>query len=116
MTKKRNAPFKTTDDPIFQRALATRHDDDGCWFFRDDLQPGTAHIHTYEGGNHVLFFICPCGCARANQLAIYTEGQQAHGWKWEGNREQPTLTPSIAMVKRTCQWHGFLKAGVFEEC
>ena len=112
---KRNAPFKATDDPVFKRALATREGPHGI-FYRDDLAPGVGKVHTYDNGRSILFYVCPCGCAMANQLAIYTEGQQPHGWKWNGDREQPTLTPSIQMVEGTCRWHGFLQDGVFEEC
>jgi hypothetical protein len=34
-------------------------------------------------------------------------------WEWDGNLDAPTLTPSINC--KAC-WHGYLKAGVFEEC
>ena len=29
-------------------------------------------------------------------------------WGWDGNREAPTLSPSINVIGR---WHGFLRAG-----
>ena len=29
-------------------------------------------------------------------------------WQWDGNREAPTLTPSINVIGR---WHGWLRAG-----
>jgi hypothetical protein len=32
-------------------------------------------------------------------------------WKWDGNREAPTLSPSINVIDR---WHGYLKAGKLE--
>jgi hypothetical protein len=34
-------------------------------------------------------------------------------WEWDGNRERPTLSPSV-----WCRgiWHGFLRAGRFESC
>ena len=105
-------PIKLIDAPVFKRALATRDGEHGM-FYRDDLPPGTAHIHTYDDGATVLNYVCPCGCAMAYQIAIYVEGQQAHGWKWNGNRERPTLSPSIAMVEGTCRWHGWLTDGVF---
>lgn len=34
-------------------------------------------------------------------------------WSWDGNREKPTLTPSIHCIG---VWHGFLRAGRFESC
>jgi hypothetical protein len=35
-------------------------------------------------------------------------------WKWDGNFNCPTLTPSINCVDG-CKWHGHLRAGVFED-
>lgn len=44
-------------------------------------------------------------------------------WEWDGNREAPTLTPSILKWqldkhgKRVGEhWHGYLTAGVFKLC
>ncbi len=46
------------------------------------------------------------------------------GWKG-GNKEKPTLSPSLGLHRSHdgqsvgadgYHWHGFLKAGVFEEC
>jgi hypothetical protein len=37
-----------------------------------------------------------------------TEG----GWKWDKNKESPTLTPSILVRDR---WHGFMRNGKLEE-
>lgn len=105
-------PIKFTCEPVFKRALATRQNADGT-FFRNDLPAGTASIVTYEDGNHILNFVCPCGCGMACQLAIYIEGQSPHGWKWNGDRQRPTLTPSIAQAGGTCRWHGFLTEGIF---
>jgi hypothetical protein len=34
-------------------------------------------------------------------------------WGWDGNREKPTLTPSIHAPH---QWHGHLRAGRLESC
>lgn len=35
-------------------------------------------------------------------------------WKWDGNYEKPTLTPSINCISG-CGWHGFLTKGVFKD-
>lgn len=32
-------------------------------------------------------------------------------WLWDGNKEAPTLSPSINVIGR---WHGFLRAGKIE--
>lgn len=44
-------------------------------------------------------------------------------WRWDGNVERPTLSPSIRILDRyygdpqaTEVWHGWLRAGVFVSC
>ncbi len=32
-------------------------------------------------------------------------------WKWDGNEDRPTLSPSIHWIDR---WHGYLRAGRLE--
>ena len=34
-------------------------------------------------------------------------------WGWDGNEENPTLTPSILSPGA---WHGFLRNGILESC
>jgi hypothetical protein len=37
-----------------------------------------------------------------------------HGWEWDGNKESPTLSPSIlveSVPNWNDGWHGFLRAG-----
>lgn len=36
-------------------------------------------------------------------------------WDWDGNREAPTLSPSILHHSEP-KWHGFLRAGKLEVC
>lgn len=66
-----------------------------------------------QGGveNAWLRYRCPC-CGGEGALPIrgraVTPLQQ---WDWDGNREAPTLSPSI-LRSRTCGWHGYLRAGV----
>jgi len=36
-------------------------------------------------------------------------------WQWDGNQEQPALTPSILFTS-TCRWRGYLAKGVFVSC
>lgn len=46
-------------------------------------------------------------------LPISATGDLTH-WRWDGNRELPTLTPSILVSPRegfANGWHGFLTAG-----
>ncbi len=35
-------------------------------------------------------------------------------WEWDGNREAPTLTPSILVNPKNPLWHGFLRNGKLE--
>jgi hypothetical protein len=57
-----------------------------------------------EGGLH---FKCPCGCG-----ALLGVSFGPNGWTWDGNRDKPTVTPSIRDMAG-CLWHGFLTAGEF---
>lgn len=40
------------------------------------------------------------------------EANTARRWVWDGNTEQPTITPSLL----TPEWHGFLERGVLRSC
>lgn len=52
---------------------------------------------------------CPCGCGRESWLAL---GREDHpSWEWDGNRDAPTLWPSVAF--KDGHWHGFLRAGMW---
>ena len=63
----------------------------------------------HEGEVGGIAFDCP-GCGSDCWVPINTP----KGWKWDGNEESPTLTPSI--LNRCCGWHGYLTAGVFVSC
>lgn len=45
---------------------------------------------------------------------IKRDGQNANGgraqWDWDGNRESPTIAPSINCSAH-CGWHGYIRAG-----
>jgi len=58
-------------------------------------------------------FICPCGCGREGWLPFRPETSPA--WEWNGNKEKPTLRPSVLQVGG-CRWHGFLTDGVWRSC
>jgi len=103
-----NLPISFTDAPVFKHHLMTMGEDGA--HYRKDLPPGTARWSDFDSGTQ-LAFVCPCGCGVANQLPVHT-GESGYGWKWDGNREKPTLMPSIAMTTK-CKWHGFLTAGEF---
>ncbi len=59
---------------------------------------------------------CPCGCGDIIGIRhAETDLDKGACWQWDGNREKPTVTPSIQVIGG-CNWHGYLKAGVFETC
>ena len=56
-----------------------------------------------------IAFVCPCGCGAEGFLPMEGRGHP-HEWHWDGNREAPTLNPSIQQVGG-CRWHGWLRNG-----
>lgn len=68
-------------------------------------------------------FGCPRGHGECSVPIFPQTGANGHSWKWDGNRESPTLTPSINCLAHNpenpaekyagCGWHGHLVAGVF---
>ena len=73
-------------------------------------RPG--NIQFSNGGAIVgLFLCCPgCGVPRAVMFRPgYAFGQV---WEWDGNREAPTVTPSI---EHPGCWRGWLTNGEFHE-
>jgi hypothetical protein len=72
-----------------------------------------------------LSFICPCGGDHLTGIRVLPgpyddNAKKKHCWGWDGNEEQPTTEPSIAIgfpgQKGGQCWHGYLKAGVFKSC
>jgi hypothetical protein len=85
---------------------------------RKDLPPGSAMWLGRYGGPEdavgALDFICPCGCGTVHAIRI-RPCEDRPSWEWDGNRDKPTLKPSI-QCNTPCKWHGYLTAGVFEPC
>jgi hypothetical protein len=86
--------------------------------FRKDLPAGTVMWQLVNHNPDVtarrfLWFVCPCGCGNCSHIPIKMEKQD--GWVWDGNEQQPTLSPSIQKLI-SCRWHGYLRAGVFQSC
>lgn len=81
--------------------------------FEGVKRPGAFKFTTRDGypGPAGMNFWCPCGC----EALLAVSFVPPHSWKWDGNREKPTVTPSILHMEG-CRWHGYLRAGVFEEC
>jgi Family of unknown function (DUF6527) len=86
-----------------------------------DIQEGT--IANYPGATAHLMFVCPggrrCGILLGPVPVPKAPGRDLFVWGWDGNYDQPTLTPSIncRAVKDDgspaggCGWHGFITAG-----
>ncbi len=69
-----------------------------------------------EGRPKWLVFPCqrPGQPGEQCQIALRPSQHNAVGasWAWDGNRDAPTITPSID-CSRVCGWHGWLTAGQF---
>lgn len=68
-----------------------------------------------------MFHTCPCGCGMLGSL--WFRGRRPAGAEWDVAGEWPkaTLSPSIGFygentLEQGYHWHGYLRAGVFEEC
>lgn len=56
----------------------------------------------------------PDGSPRGTFVRLPLTG---NGWQWDGNKEAPTLSPSIdrhAVPNWRPGWHGFMRAGALE--
>lgn len=60
---------------------------------------------------------CPgCGAESYLQFAnTATTVEHGSKWSWDGNRIEPTLSPSVHSVG-CCGWHGYLRNGKWESC
>lgn len=116
---KRNAPAVLVDDILDSTAA-------GSFKY-------TGLYGVEEGGPFGLQFRCPCGCGAIHGVAFDnrpadwgSDSQRKNPqWHWDGNRDKPTLAPSLGLHRSHdgqsvgadgYHWHGYLRAGVFEEC
>jgi len=79
--------------------------------FFANRRPGAIYFSEKDGKLFVWVAVpspCETGIA-VGRLPV----NQPNGWSFDGNRERPTLTPSIHCVDH---WHGFLRAGRLESC
>lgn len=75
-----------------------------------------------------LIYKCPGGCGKEGYVAFKppSEDDIKYGrdtWTWDGNREAPTLSPSIhnhdviyegkKLAEQPTHWHGWLQNGFF---
>lgn len=76
-----------------------------------------------DGKPSYMFYSCPCGCGSIGALQLHgphaAKAKDEHPyWEWDGNREKPTLTPSIRHSTyvngvNVEHWHGYLRSGRF---
>lgn len=80
--------------------------------FEELTDPGTFQWGARQDGRQDtdLIAMCPCGCGEVFSVPVIPGG--SHAWSWDGNREQPTLSPSIRRIGG-CKWHGHLQNGTW---
>lgn len=76
-------------------------------------QAGAIEFRELYGEVKGIAFRCPCGCGYESWLPV-TKGER--GWDWNGDFDNPSLTPSILQAGLPCKWHGYLTDGEFREC
>jgi hypothetical protein len=78
-----------------------------------DEQEG--HFGFFADLSHI-FLVLPTPNASVCILPI----DGSRGWQWDGNREKPTITPSIfhdpSNPRSGHHWHGFVTAGEMKGC
>lgn len=89
----------------------------GDFIFSDE------YIDPYDSPPKWLRYQCPRGNGECSVPLAPQTTSKGHTWHWDGNREAPTLTPSINCLAEDlqthekyagCGWHGFLQQGVFK--
>ena len=60
-----------------------------------------------------IYLMCP-SCGETHGVPV--KPGDPNGWDWNGNQDEPTLTPSIFfrdghIQNRDCRWHGYLTNG-----
>lgn len=80
----------------------------------DDVKAKPGAFEFYVDSNRQvagMIYACPCGCGRTGALPF--KPAPSPSWNWNGDREKPTLTPSVHNVGH---WHGWLTDGVWRSC
>lgn len=106
----------------------TMQRDDRCVWPSDvpvgsfSIEPGG--VEGYAATAHILF-VCPngerCGVLLGPEFAGRSSPDRLCVWKWDGNMDRPTITPSINCIAEKdgkptggCGWHGFITNGVMK--
>ncbi|MDY6979357.1 MAG: DUF6527 family protein [Pseudomonadota bacterium] len=87
-------------------------------FYVDDLldgdhPPGAFKFYANEAGEIIgMNAVMPFNNEQGKQLATFPfTAKHKHHWQWDGNREKPTLSPSLHLPGH---WHGYLRGGEFK--
>ena len=59
-------------------------------------------------------YLCPCGCRTVGEIRFARPGETPRSptYLWDGNREEPTVTPSFShVVAGEIHWSGILQRG-----
>lgn len=81
----------------------------GDWCFMDDIKHGLIIIIRF--GENAMTDVAALHLDKTKMPAKYPV------WDWDGNKEAPTLSPSILVHGASGQadkWHGYLRAGKLE--
>ena len=64
-----------------------------------------------------IMFQCPCGCGNLGWLPVRNPENVTHpSWEWNGDKQRPTLNPSVYNTGMPCKWHGWLRSGEWVQC
>lgn len=103
----------------------------GLWHLTKEPQPLTPTVRraivpriepiskgTVPGNDGYYQFMCP-GCLELHVVPLSTKKEPGHAWKWNGDVNFPTLTPSILVNKGKIfpdqlRCHSFIKNGRIE--
>ncbi len=79
-----------------------------------DTPPGAIRYWQGDDGSPGgFYFRCPCGCKSVGGVRLAGAG----AWSWDGNRERPTVSPSVLLHGADGgHWHGWLRNGIWESC
>lgn len=89
-----------------------------------DIEPFN-NVDGYPTATAHILFECPnakrCSVLLGPGPALRPAPDRCHVWQWDGNRERPTITPSINCIAEKdgkptggCGWHGFITNGVMK--
>ena len=96
-----------TNEPIRQGRLIEPTD----LIFEAELEVGN---WTFDKDDQTILIVMPDGKIAGLPLSPEA-GRKFHDgshWNWDGNRDAPTITPSILDV--VTGWHGYMRAGQLE--